>query len=181
MSEKEIMSKEMIDFINKKQNEIRIERNSEFFSFIKQILVLSTTLLGLTIAFNKFFENKGHYLLLISSIFLFGLNILLSLIVWYEKIKNLDNGILALEKRRKLIEDGNNDNAKDIFVPFGKFFEKTTKTLYVSFFLSVVSLCLFGALSITEKENKELQKENSIKPIKLKQVDSLSNKFFKHK
>jgi hypothetical protein len=148
------MSKDMLKFINNKQKEIRIERNSEFFSFIKQILVLSTTLLGLTIAFNKFFDNKGHYLLLISSIFLFGLNILLSLIVWHEKIKNLDNGILALEQRKKLIEDGKNNNTIDIFVPFGKLFEITTKALYVSFFLSVVSLCLFGALSITEKENK---------------------------
>jgi hypothetical protein len=131
------------------QDKIKKERNIEFFGFSKQILLLSTTLITLMIAFHKLTQNYHNNILLNLSIFFFGLNILLALIVLHGKIRNFDKSINLLEESKKLeLVERLNEPAKN-YVPFDKGVVYGANILYFSFFLSVLSLCLYGITSLT--------------------------------
>lgn len=166
MTEKEVEN----EFI-KQQIEIKNKRNSEFFAFIKQILILSTTLLGLVVAFHKFGQTPDNHNFLILSISLFSLNILLALIVLHGQIRNLDRTIVSLVEARIRQLDEKPSNEKRIFVPYDKGVVFLAKILYVSFALSVLSLCLYGIFSLQQnkqettimehqKQSTELLKDN---------------------
>ncbi|MGK0325922.1 MAG: hypothetical protein ACJA1B_002748 [Polaribacter sp.] len=146
-------------WFSEKEREINERRNDEFFLFIKQILVLSTSLMGLALAFHKFVENKNGNLFLTLSIILFLCNILLALIVLHGKIRNLDNLRKGLrDKKQEMVE--NIHTSRNIASPFDKGVVYAAKALYVSFFLSVLSLCLYGFFSINTS------KEDSLKEVK---------------
>jgi hypothetical protein len=141
------------DFL-KLQVEIKNKRNSEFFAFIKQLLLLSTTLLGLVVAFHKFGETQGNHTFLILSISLFSLNILLALIVLHGQIRNLDKSVLSLEEARKQQKDEKQSTDKRIFVLYDIGVVYGARTLYVSFFLSVLFLCLYGTSSLQHNKTQ---------------------------
>lgn len=133
------------------------KRNTEFFSLIRQMLVLSTTLLGLLIALHKYESNRLlDNILLICTIALLGLNILIALTILHEKVRNLDRLRKRMDKVKKQVMAGKLPPPREIFEPFGGFFDKLTKVFYASFALSVVCLVLYGSFALTaKKENKD--------------------------
>lgn len=169
-----------LKFLKKKSSETNEKRNEEFFSFITRILTLSTTLLGLTVAFHKFGQTHNDFFLKLT-IFLFGLCILLSLAILRVKYTNLDKLRLELERTKQNLDE-KNQMSKNIYAPFGKSFDVLTKTLYVFFSLSVLSLCIYSIFFVnTEKEYKK-EMEHPNKSITLKQIENDSlNKTIKHK
>jgi hypothetical protein len=150
------------NWFSQKQYEVNEKRNQEFFLFIKQLLVLSTSLLGLVLAFHKFAENKNANLFLTLSLILFLCNILLALVVLHGRIRNLDDFRSSL--RDKKLEMGENtQTSTEISSPFDKGVVVLAKALYVSFFLSVLSLCLYGFFSINTNKIDSSKKENKVK------------------
>jgi len=137
-------------------NNVRNERNIEFFAFSKQILLLSTTLITLMIGFRKFAPNTQHDFLLSLSIGAFGLNILLSLIVLHGKIRNHDKMIEALDNERKLELVERLNKPIKTFVPFDIGVVYAAKILYVSFAFSVLSLCLYGISSLQQSKTQTI-------------------------
>ena len=140
-------------------NNVRNERNIEFFAFSKQILLLSTTLITLMIGFRKFAPNTQHDFLLSLSIGAFGLNILLALIVLHGKIRNHDKMIEALDNARKLELVERLNKPIKTFVPFDIGVVYAAKILYVSFAFSVLSLCLYGISYLQQSKSDQTKTE----------------------
>ena len=149
-------------FFIKIEKEINEKRNDEFFLFVKQLLLISTTLMGLALAFHKFGENNSlANLFLTLSLILFLCNILLALIVLHGRIRNLDSlRKNIIDKKKEMVE--NTHTSTKISSPFDKGVVYVTNFLYVSFFLSVLSLCLYGFFSINTSKSSNSKKVKTV-------------------
>ncbi len=170
------MNKKQIDeTFSTIESETSEKSNEHLFLFVKQILVLTTTLLGILISFSdKNPESKIEIILFIITLSLLGLCILLALTILYERPKNYNLLRIKIDEHKQSLYQ-NQKAESTIFAPFSRFFLKKVTIYYASFVGSIVSLILYGSFAMYFDFNTNqriINDENKI-DLLIQKIDSI--------
>lgn len=173
------MNKEQIDkAFAKIESETSEKANEHLFLFVKQILVLTTTLLGILISFSdKNPESQTEIILFIITLSLLGLCILLALTILYERPKNYNLLRIKIYEHKQSLYLNQKTESK-IFAPFSRTFLKKVTIYYASFVGSIVFLILYGSFAIHydfKANQKNINDENKI-DLLIQKTDSIERK-----
>jgi len=123
---------------------------SEKQLFTKQILIITTTLLGILVSLKTGkIVDKCEFISFIMVIGMLGLCILLGVILLYENINILDSALKETSSRKERLLGGDKEDSTLISVPSDKFYGKIKKIYYVSFGLSILSLVFYALISFS--------------------------------
>jgi len=174
------MTKEQIDkAYAKTESETTEKANEHLFLFIKQILVLTTTLLGLLISFSdKNLNSQIEIVLFITTLSLLGFCILLGLAILYERPRNFSVLRTKILEHKQSLLTNSQESESTIFAPFSKFFLIKAKIYYASFASSIVALVLYGSFALQSEFKTKQEKINDENKIDLliKKIDKLEYK-----
>lgn len=130
--------------------ELASKRSNEHSSFIRQILVICSSILGVLVAFKdkKITDTCELYSFLIT-IGLFGLCILFGLIVLYSEVYILDKLRIALVDTENKFRRGETNVSGIIAVSTAKIFSIFEKILYVTFGLAICSIVVYSYIAFS--------------------------------
>ena len=174
------MTSEQIDkAFAKTESETSEKANEHLFSFIKQILVLTTTLLGLLISFSdKNPESQIEIVFFIITLILLGFCILLGLAILYERPQNYAVLRTKIWEHKQSLLTSNQQSESTIFAPFSKLFSTKAKIYYASFASSIVALILYGSFALqSDFKSNQRTKENDYKmDLLIEKIEKLEHK-----
>ena len=127
---------------------IRTKRFDEYYLFIKQILLLSTTILGLLITLRKdTIINANEKYAFIITLGTLGLCILNGTILLYGKIRALDNLHQLLMDEKLLHTHGIHTGNDKVYAKTDVLFSVLQTTYFVLFSIAICSLVAYGILA----------------------------------
>jgi len=130
--------------------ELADRRSDEFKSFIRQILVICSSILGILVVFrDEKITDKCELYSFIVTIGLFALCILIGLIVLYGEIYTLDKLRSSLVDTENKLRRGDENVSGIIAVPNAKFFSISAKVFYVIFGLAICSIVVYSYLAFS--------------------------------
>lgn len=134
-----------IDIVLEKLGEVLIKRTEALKSFVRQILVICSSLLGILVAFKeKSISDSMEFYSFISTIVLLGLSILMGLLVLYNEIYNLDKIRESLAKLAEQLNKGNSNASGRILTKASMFLQSCEYVFYVVFGLAICSLVVYS-------------------------------------
>lgn len=140
----------MDSIFSNKLEELAAKRSNEHSSFIRQILVICSSILGVLVAFkeNKIIDTFELYSFLVT-IGLFGLCILFGLVVLYSEIYTLDKLRIALVDAENKLRRGDKNVSEIIAIPHAKIFSIFEKILYVTLGLAIFSIVVYSFIAFS--------------------------------
>lgn len=135
---------------DKNISDLSRRRSDEFNSFIRQILLICSTIIGILISFK---EKKPmgtcelfSFMMVVG---LFGLCILIGLTLLYGEVRNLDRIRRAVQEQKRLVLSGDKTEATSVFVPTEKFFLIFEKAYYLTFGLAICSIVAYSYIAFS--------------------------------
>lgn len=139
-----------IDIVLKKLGEVLSKRTDALKSFVRQILVICSSLLGILVAFKeKNISDCLEFYSFILTIVLLGLSILIGLLVLYNEIYNLDKMRESLANLAEQLQKGNSNVSNKVLTKASKFLEVCEYVFYIVFGLAICSLVVYSCFAFS--------------------------------
>lgn len=130
--------------------EISEKRFNEFYSFIRQVVIICTTILGVIISLkqNKT-TNCVEFYSFVSVTGMLSLCILIGVVLLFGRLRAYDNQIRVLHKHLNKRLSGEEIDSTSIYVPTDKIFVLFEKAFYLIFVISILCIFLYSVLLIS--------------------------------
>jgi len=130
--------------------ELALRRSNEFTSFIRQILIICSTIIGIMVSLKeKKITDTGELISFITVIGLLGLCTLIGLTLLYGEIRTLDRLRIALVDQENKFRSGDKTISNIVISPTEKIFLVFAKIYYVTFGLAICSIVAYSYIAFS--------------------------------